>query len=1057
VVAGLQVREEEIHDYIMFVALTGCARSLTDPAGNTTCWQRDLEGRVIQKKYADGTTTNYAYVPDRSLLQTRTDARNQVTHYTYNSDDSLQGTSYTNAVVATSSVATTYDTTFNRVTRQSNGWGDINYFYNPYIVDASNQAYVFVGGNPERPNATDAVNITFTNASLNGGAPWAMPSYTVPSGDVGDTSAVATHLAAYITSNSTLSAAGISATANGPLVTISAGSSVTVSPSGTGSTTATVGGGGRVAQVTNSVIANSKISYSYDALERTINRMIDGANNKITWAYDAMSRVTSELNALGSTPFTYTYVDDTSGSSKGDTRLASIAYPNGQSTTFSYLPTVQDERLQQIKNLTPSSTVLSQFNYAYNSAGEIKQWQQQQNSTNSHYDLGYDAASQLTSAVVDSGSSFKIYISGTATAGDVLSVTAYDASLTGSSGQETASYTVQSGNSLGTIATNLASNIATTMSNLSVTTSVTASSAVITVNTSPNFATSLRVSHSAGATETIALSESSPVKNLHKQYYYDYDCAGNRTGAEGDSTGTVGGGFTTTATKYSYNNVNELVALEPGGPVSFEATTTNPVKAAAVNPSQQVTIGGTVTAGDTITITVHDAALSQPPNATYVVQSGNTTANIASGLSSAINADSALSALGVSASSAGSVVTLSSTSTNATSYSLSENAGATETAALGTAVATDTTISPSTRFVSAPSLASGTNSINVSAQSGGGTKGSLSSPVSVTVSSGTSALLTYDENGNMTSDGTNTYSWDAENRLVQITYPGTGQTSTFSYDALGRNVKIVEAGSTSGTKQFVWSSDERREERDGAGSLTKQFFSRGEAISGTAFFYAKDHLGSVRETSHMSGSTMVVDSTLTYDPFGQVTQIAGTGATPDFGYAGYYVHPRSGLNLTVTRAYSPVFGRFINRDLIAEVAGTNLFAYVANDPVDFRDPTGLCPIPCIPVLVVIGLAVLLTGCTESKSGKGGKGGSSGNDSGNPFGTPRDTSQTNQTPTETPQGRDMPDYDKNIDKTKEMTDAYDRQMLEQRQQNPTPADKQTTVNPATGRTQTAAPR
>jgi RHS repeat-associated protein len=748
-----------------------------------------------------------------------------------------------------------------------------------------------------------------------------------------------------------------------------------------------VGGGGRVAEVTNSVIANSKISYSYDALERTINRMIGGANNKITWAYDAMSRVTSELNALGSTPFIYTYVDDTSGSSKGDTRLASISYPNGQSTTFSYLPTVQDERLQQIKNITPSSTVLSQFNYAYNSAGEIKQWQQQQNSTNSHYDLGYDAASQLTSAVVDSGSSFKIYISGTVTAGDVLSVTAYDASLTGSSGQETASYTVQSGNSLGTIATNLASNIATTMSNLSVTTSVTASSAVITVNTSSNFATSLRVSHSAGATETIALSESSPVKNLHKQYYYNYDCAGNRTGAEGDSTGTVGSGFTTAATKYSYNNVNELVAFAPGGPVSFEATITKPVKAAAVNPSQQVTIGGTVTAGDTITITVHDAALSQPRNATYVVQSGNTTANIASGLSSAINADSTLSALGVSASSAGSVVTLSSTSTNATSYSLSENGGATETAALGTAFATGTTISPSTRFVSKPSLASGANNINVSAESGGGTKGALASPVSVTVSTGTSALLTYDENGNMTSDGTNTYAWDAENRLVRITYPGTGQTSTFSYDALGRNVKIVEAGTTSGTKQFVCSEDERSEERDGSGTLMSRFYELGQSNGLTPYFYSLDHLSSIRELTNELG---IAQGVLDYSPTGSEALLAGS-QRPDFGYAGYYYHVRSGMNLTYTRAYNSVLDRFLNRDTVEEDGGVNLYQYAENSPTNFRDPSGRGIIKigiCIVLLVMcvkynsaascrLFPMVCSPGCKLGGKGGGGGGGGRG--------------------------------------------------------------------------------
>jgi YD repeat-containing protein len=45
------------------------------------------------------------------------------------------------------------------------------------------------------------------------------------------------------------------------------------------------------------------------------------------------------------------------------------------------------------------------------------------------------------------------------------------------------------------------------------------------------------------------------------------------------------------------------------------------------------------------------------------------------------------------------------------------------------------------------------------------------------------APFQYDANGNLTNDGTNTYVWDARNRLVQITGGVTGQ---FNYDVLGR-------------------------------------------------------------------------------------------------------------------------------------------------------------------------------------------------------------------------------------------------------------------------------
>ncbi len=44
----------------------------------------------------------------------------------------------------------------------------------------------------------------------------------------------------------------------------------------------------------------------------------------------------------------------------------------------------------------------------------------------------------------------------------------------------------------------------------------------------------------------------------------------------------------------------------------------------------------------------------------------------------------------------------------------------------------------------------------------------------------------HDAAGNLTDDGTRTYAWDAEQRLVRIGYTGTGRSSEFRYDAFGR-------------------------------------------------------------------------------------------------------------------------------------------------------------------------------------------------------------------------------------------------------------------------------
>ena len=150
-------------------------------------------------------------------------------------------------------------------------------------------------------------------------------------------------------------------------------------------------GGGMLATVSNNVIANSTTAYTYDVLGRTTNRQINGSANSDTWTYDAISRITAESNTLGS--FAYNYVDNTPGSSKGTTRLASINYPNSQLTTFNWYGNTGDQRLQGINNFAPGPVPRSQFNYAYDSAGEITRWAQQNASyTPTQYSLGYDLA-----------------------------------------------------------------------------------------------------------------------------------------------------------------------------------------------------------------------------------------------------------------------------------------------------------------------------------------------------------------------------------------------------------------------------------------------------------------------------------------------------------------------------------------------------------------------------------------------------------------------------------------------------------------------------------------
>jgi RHS repeat-associated protein len=238
----------------------------------------------------------------------------------------------------------------------------------------------------------------------------------------------------------------------------------------------------------------------------------------------------------------------------------------------------------------------------------------------------------------------------------------------------------------------------------------------------------------------------------------------------------------------------------------------------------------------------------------------------------------------------------------------------------------------STNFVANPSLNSGTNTVAVVATNGGG---SQTNTYQVVLPSGTSVAPQYDLAGNMINNGNGqTYQWDAENRLIQITQ-GSSVTQ-FTYDGLGRRVSETDNGTLA--KQWVWVSSVMAEERDATGTnVTKRFFPQGEQIGGTAYFYTRDHLGSVREMTDSNGT---IQARYSYDPYGRATQVSGSMAS-DFQYAGYYEHAGSGLNLTLFRAYDPNTGKWLSRDPIAENGGINLYGYTGNDPIKLRDVLGL--------------------------------------------------------------------------------------------------------------------
>lgn len=204
----------------------------------------------------------------------------------------------------------------------------------------------------------------------------------------------------------------------------------------------------------------------------------------------------------------------------------------------------------------------------------------------------------------------------------------------------------------------------------------------------------------------------------------------------------------------------------------------------------------------------------------------------------------------------------------------------------------------------------------------------------------------YDNNGNLLSDGARTYSWDAENRLVGIAYPAeAGKQTSFAYDGLGHRVEIDDTpaggGSTVASK-YVWCGNKLCQARDSTYTASRAYLDEGEYKIGTtnqSLYYGIDQIRSVRRAFESTTSATAYD----YDPWGVPTQVVPT--LTDFGFAQMF--ERANLGLTWYRGYDPSTSRWLSRDPLEGIGSqpsTRIFSaytYAANDPVRRIDPLGL--------------------------------------------------------------------------------------------------------------------
>jgi YD repeat-containing protein len=115
--------------------------------------------------------------------------------------------------------------------------------------------------------------------------------------------------------------------------------------------------------------------------------------------------------------------------------------------------------------------------------------------------------------------------------------------------------------------------------------------------------------------------------------------------------------------------------------------------------------------------------------------------------------------------------------------------------------------------------------------------------------------LSFDVNGNLLSDGQRNYTWDAENRLIGISYPGQpGKQTAFAYDGLSRRTMITSTPTGGGATatSYIWCGAAICQARNASNAPTRGYYAEGEFVPGSPaqpYYYGLAWIRSARRAA----------------------------------------------------------------------------------------------------------------------------------------------------------------------------------------------------------------
>lgn len=211
----------------------------------------------------------------------------------------------------------------------------------------------------------------------------------------------------------------------------------------------------------------------------------------------------------------------------------------------------------------------------------------------------------------------------------------------------------------------------------------------------------------------------------------------------------------------------------------------------------------------------------------------------------------------------------------------------------------------------------------------------------------------FDGAGNITGDGTRTYTYSDRGRKSSVA--AAGGSVAYLYNALEQRVRKAGAGALASVGIIDYVYDDAGHmigEYDANGLVQETVYlddmpvvvlKRNAAGQMLVHYIFTDHLNTPRMIVRASDNNIVWrwDGN---DPFGTIQpqeDPAGLGAfLYNLRFPGQVYDKESGLHYNYFRDYDPQTGRYIQSDPIGLAGGINTYGYVGGNPVSRIDPTG---------------------------------------------------------------------------------------------------------------------